>query len=142
MKIATWDKALMEYIEEQRNKPFEWITHDCVTFVRGACAAQLGQDVFATAIPEYKTLRGGKGVYARLAKKQQNYQTILNSVLKPSELVLPPRGSVIAKQTDNGASAVFGASLGVVVSRFAAFVGDNGLEFLPVHKNDEAWLVE
>jgi hypothetical protein len=142
MKITTWDKALMEYIEEQRDKPFEWITHDCVTFVRGACEAQLGEDIFEKVIPQYKTLKGGKGVYARLGKKNQNYQTVLNSVLKPCELLLPPRGSVIAKHTDNGMSAVFGAALGVVVSRFAAFVGDDGLEFLPVHKNDEAWLVE
>lgn len=142
MRIATWDKALMEYVEAQRDKPFEWAQHDCVSFMRGAVQAQLGEDIFKGIIPSYKTLKAGKTAYGRMIKKGQNYQTVLNSALVPCELLIPPRGSVVAKQTEDSASAVFGAALGIVVSRFAAFVGQNGLEFLPVGKDDEAWLVE
>ena len=142
MKIPTWDKALMEYIEEQRHKPFAWAEHDCVSFVRGACEAQLGVDPFIGQVPSYKTLKGGRGAYTRLTKRQVFYQTVLNRVLTRCEAALPPRGSIVARQTDSGAAEVFGAALGVVVSRHVAFVGENGLEFLPVSKNDEAWLVE
>ena len=142
MKINTWDQALMRYIEDCRNIPFEWGVHDCTVFVRGACEAQLGVDPFTSQVPNYKTLKGAKGAYTRLTTRNVVYQTILNRVLTPCEAVLPPRGSIVAKRTTEGAGAVLGAALGVVVSRHVAFVGDSGLEFYLSDPNDEAWLVE
>lgn len=132
----------MAYIEDCRDKPFEWAVHDCTVFVRGACQAQLGKDLFEGHVPSYKTIKGAKSAYGRLLGKSKSYKTILDAVLTPFQGVLAPRGSIVARQTTTGAGAVLGAALGVVVSRHVAFVGEQGLEFLLADPMDEAWVLE
>ncbi len=141
MRLATWDQNLMEYIEQKRNEPFAWGTHDCLTFISGAVEAMVGEDLFADEIYKYKDYKTGLSAYKRYKKAGKSYQTTLNRVLTPFEGRLAPRGSVVANIEIGGAAEVLGAALGIVVSDRAVYVGDDGLIFQRVSAETKSWLV-
>ena len=141
MRTATWDQDLMAYIEQKRDEPFVWGTHDCLSFVGGAIEAMTGENLLADEIYTYKDYKTGLSAYKRYKKAGKSYQTTLNRVLTPFEGRLAPRGSVVANIEIGGAAEVLGAALGIVVSDRAVYVGDDGLIFQKVSAETKAWLV-
>lgn len=141
MRLATWDQNLMRYIEQNRDQPFTWGKHDCLTFISGAVEAMVGENLFADEIYKYNDYKSGLAAYKRYKKAGKSYQTTLNRVLTPFEGRLAPRGSVVANIEIGGAAEVLGAALGIVVSDRAVYVGEDGLIFQTVSAETKAWLV-
>lgn len=54
MRIQNWPRALDEYVQAARCRPFAWGAHDCCTFAAGAVQAITGR---AVALPAYVGVR-------------------------------------------------------------------------------------
>jgi len=142
MKVSTWDQKLNAYIESKRHEPFAWATNDCVAFVQGAAEAQLGTNPFDGRIPSYTDYKTAVRQYSYVKNSNSAWYDLLNDVFTRHHGLLPPRGSIVAKEVSNPAVRALGVGLGVVLDTRAAFVGDDGLVFVKVSKDDPAWLVE
>ncbi len=60
-----WEGRLANYLEERREMPFDWGTHDCCRFACAGLVAQGLPDPMAGVRP-YRTPRGAAGAIKRL----------------------------------------------------------------------------
>jgi hypothetical protein len=123
---------LNEYLARARGKPFDWGTHDCVQFVRGAAEVQTGASF---PLPEYASLRGALALCKSISLVAE-----LDKLFDRCEHV-PPVGSIVAVHDTERESV--GYRLGVVVSDKAAFVSPSGLVFAKLRpETDLYWIVK
>lgn len=135
-----WDIKLVRYIREKRNQPFSWGDNDCLTFADGAVKAMTGAGFTDGHLGGYKTAKGATGAFKRWQNKT-GFSDIIEGIDAKFERVigLPPRGSVVAMPTPDG--AVFPYSIGVMASHLAAFVSEDGLIMVVPTKDFIAWRV-
>ncbi len=136
MMITGWEKALAEYIDERRNVPFTWGTHDCISFSNGAMRRLTGTGYADEWVKRYKTALGA----ARYYKKQEargEFKTIIEAIdAKLNRVAFPLRGSIVAREM---AGEFLGYRLGVCIGTKVAFVAEHGLIFELVESDDIAW---
>lgn len=127
-----WESRLAELIESKRNIPFCWQTNNCLGFVAEAEIAVQG----FTEFPEALRPMTNKFSAMRIIKKNadslddwidQKYQRI--SILSAQ------RGDICMIETPEG------AAVGVCIGHNATFVGQDGLEFVPMSLTIKAWRV-
>jgi len=133
-----WDVKLVEFIRSKRKEPFTWGANDCLTFANNAVIAMRGEGFTDNHLGEYKTVRGALGAYNRWLEAS-GCATIVEGLDQQFERIggLPPRGSIVAMPVSDG--AVFPYSIGVMVSQYAAFVGENGLIMVVPDETFLAW---
>lgn len=141
MKTDTWDMDLVRFIESKRFEPFEWRKNDCLTFVCDAYKVQTGSDALHNEVYKYSCAKTGLSAYKRYIKAGKNYESTLNSVLKPFEGLLPPRGSIVANKDIDGAGEVLGAALGIAIHSQAVYIGADGLVFANIKREQKAWVI-
>ena len=141
--IADSWSALSQYLDEVREKPFVWGSHDCMTFAND-CVRVQGQEPFADDWKgNYKTPSQAL-IHYRRKLRGNNRLDIIDAIdhrLKRIKTNVPPRGSIVAKPVSDS-EAFTGFALGVAVSHLAAFVGPTGLIFFPIESRDIFWSVE
>ncbi|EKF43973.1 hypothetical protein NA8A_04155 [Nitratireductor indicus C115] len=58
-RYSFWQSALLDYVEENKARPFAWGAFDCALFAAGAVAAMTGEDIASGYRGRYTSLAGG-----------------------------------------------------------------------------------
>jgi hypothetical protein len=130
------------YIEDNRHKPFSWGTQDCLHFVNSGVDFQTGNAFEDQSLWDYNTEFGAVKAMLKFFKKH-GVKDILEFFDSKYQRVdhLPQRGSIVAVEQKE--DTTIGYRLGFVVSYRGAFVGEDGLLFLPLNpKTDFYWKVK
>jgi len=138
-RVPYWERRLAEYINENRDRPFQWGVFDCLTWVNGSHKVLTGEG-FADKYLGYSNLRGAKLSYARAARDLgvSGWLGVMDTRFQRCERVIP-RGSIVARPSDRLCT---GYGLGVCIGSMIAFPGVKGLVFDERVTEDTAWIVE
>tara|TARA_A100001037_G_scaffold256950_1_gene243312 strand:+ start:336 stop:734 length:399 start_codon:yes stop_codon:yes gene_type:complete len=132
----------MDYVDDCRDKPFDWNGFECLSFANGAAKVMTGKGFADDWVSEYKcACTAAKTYKAKL--KAANRQSIIEGIddrLKRSTGKLPMRGDIVARKDKS--MKVIGVSLGVSISDLVAFVSRNGIVFDQSRKGDIFWVVQ
>lgn len=130
--------ALTAYVESVKDTPFRWGQHDCVTFTNEALRIQTGAGYVENFDAIYHTPKmAHTTLLAHLGDEGgQTLLDALDSRLNRLKTTIPPKGSIVARKTDDG---VFGWALGVAMTHRAAFIGADGLAFVVMNCDDLFW---
>jgi len=142
MRLNDWNQNLNNVIDVYRERAFCWGRADCLNLVNDAHHAMTGEPLAADWLGDYETPLQAARWYRKLCREQSATDIIeaLDRRLERFKGVLPPIGSIVARQSD--ANIVTGYALGVCTGEKFVFVGDNGLKFTPVERGDIFWLVQ
>jgi len=135
-----WDIRLIDFINSVRKKPFSWGDHDCLTFANNAVIAQKGTGFDSGYLSGYDDVKGAIKAYNTFLE-ESGYTDIIDGLDQTFERVtgFPPRGSVVAMPVSDG--AVFPYSFGIMVSKYAAFVSEEGLLMVVPDNTYLAWSI-
>jgi hypothetical protein len=136
-----WDVRLIDFVNSVRKKPFSWGEHDCLTFANNCVIAQRGFGFDEDYLRDYDSVEGAVAVYEQWLEDTGCSNIVEGLDAKFSRNAgFPPRGSIVAMPTENG--AVFPLAFGVMVSRYAAFVSDDGLIMVAPNDTFLSWRIE
>jgi hypothetical protein len=134
MRVSNWETRLAQAVEAARDLPFAWGSHDCATWafdvVRDLSG---GADHAALWRGRYRTALGSHRVMRRLdwASLEEGGRALLGDPLATP--LLAQRGDMVL----GGADPAFGICIGAR----AAFVGPEGLTFVPLSACHLAWRI-
>lgn len=135
MRIDGWDTALTQELQAAANLPFEWGVHDCVSFPMAVIAKITGVDHMKTWRGTYKTAKGALGAIKRKTKGR-GLEAVADEIFERlSTTLLAQRGDLVVTDLE------FGATFGICAGRRCAFIGPNGLVFIPLARMRAAWRV-
>ena len=131
-RIPDWEQCLAAAVAHARIQPFEWGSHDCATWafdVRRELTG--GQDDAALWRSRYTTPLGAQRILRKLgwSDLEVGGRNLLGEPLK--FVLLAQRGDLVLGSDPEA----FGVCLGAGV----AFVGPDGLSFLPLSNCRLAW---
>lgn len=131
----SWPTMLASFVETRRSQPFAWGSNDCCLFASdwimlctGFDPAEKIRGTYSTALGASRILRSLGGVQGVVTKLGEPLG------LQPVNPQMAQRGDLTMQ--DNGQ----GSCLGIVLGQLAAFVGKNGLVFLP-YSSAACWKV-
>jgi len=129
MRIPTWEDALANYIAIKRHEPFEYGVNDCCLFAAGAVLEITGEDPMPEFRGKYYSLKGSLKAIKEIGAG--TLEATLDGKFPEVEIGYAQRGDL----------AFFDGSVGVVISGFAYFASDDGLEKVPRAMWDKCWSV-
>lgn len=136
MRREDWPDRLAAIVEQARDVPFLWGSHDCVHWAISV-AEELTGAPFGPALPEYGSATGAMRVL-----RGMGFDGLLEAVthhLGPQMPVpMAQRGDLLLIPTDVEG---WPFALGVCLGSFAATPGENGLTFVPIGRAVAAWRV-
>jgi len=137
-----WDIRLMDYVDEVREKAFDWSSFECLRFANSAAKVQTGVGFADDWIGGYKCARSALRKYRKKLKAdgEQSIVTAIDGRLKRVGGLVPPRGSIVARRQDD--MPVLGYTLGVAIGDLIAFPALGGLFFDEPKTSDICWSVE
>lgn len=128
MRRDGWEHDLHQVIEGARQRPFSWGSHDCATW-----AARVRQALTGEAAPgwagTYRTAAGAARAIRRAGAKDLCDAVSREIGQALASVALARRGDIVSD----------GKALGVCLGRDAAFLGPDGLVFLPMTACAMAW---
>lgn len=142
MRLRNWQWRFSDCIESYEATPFSWGSNDCLCFVDDMHEALTGSRLAEDWRGDYSTPLQAVRWYRRLLK-QQNCETIIDALdrrLPRFNGKMPPVGSVVARSSNF--NIVTGYALGICVGDKVAYVGDEGLIYMPVQEDNICWEVE
>tara|TARA_A100001388_G_scaffold226638_1_gene177850 strand:+ start:1254 stop:1688 length:435 start_codon:yes stop_codon:yes gene_type:complete len=144
MKKDTWEKDLEIYIEEIRNKPFDWGIHDCVVFANQAIKVQTGKGFFDEFLPDYDTAIKANRTYRTMLveMKVATIKDAIDTKLTRFIGMIPPKGSIVCAVERQRIEYGIGHKLGVAIDHRAGYLGWNGLQFEKIKSGDVFWTVD
>lgn len=127
-----WFAALDAYVDQYREQPFAWGTHDCCTFAAGWVLLVRGVDFMAdlrgldTALSAARALADNGGLLAAVTQRMG-----------------PPVAGLMAQVGDvvlvrHGAGQ---RSMGVCIGPYVTAPGEAGLLMVPIIQAEAAWRV-
>ena len=143
--VPNHDIELAKYIDECRDKPFAWGSHDCLTFAAGCVYAQTGRATLSDMLGDY-TCPMGALIHASRRIKHFGYPSDVSIIDALDERLdrvgtpYPARGSITARRADQNLDT--GYALGVRLRRHSAFLYETGMVFLDWEPDDLYWSVE
>ncbi len=132
------EKQLTAYLKEVNNRPFEWGVHDCLTFTNTAWHRMHGHGWGDDLLERY--MRDGKPLGRDAMRKEYGVnalEDLLDARLAKLDHI-PPAGALIA--TRQARRWVTGVALGICTGRRGAFVGAEGLVFMPLTDIENGWV--
>ena len=137
-RVANWTTLLAAYIDERRDVPFTWGKADCCLFAADWVRLATDLDPAADLRGKYDSAlgagriikqRGGLGVMVACALIPLGFREVAIS--------LANRGDIIVRDSGDGDCA------GVVLGKESAFVGRDGLRFIPtkLQVDARAWRI-
>ena len=117
---------LSKYIEDVRDKPFEWGVHDCAHFTLGAVEAQTG---IKYEPPKYSNAREAFACFV-----EQSMISWFDERFTRCPHI-PPVGSIVITRC----SEAITQRTGIVVSDKAAFVSPTGLVFIKLNPDKDVY---
>ena len=144
MKKNSWEKDLELYIEDVRTKPFYWGSHDCVVFANQIVKVQTGKGFLDDDMPDYDTAIRANRTYQSILTKMKvtNLKEAIDTKLKRFIGIVPPKGSIVCKEYRQRIEYGIGYNLVVAIDTKAAFLSENGLEFIRIRAGDVFWTVD
>ena len=144
MKRHTWEKDLELYIEEVRNKPFNWGMHDCVVFANQIIKVQTGKGFFDDFIPDYDTAIKANRTYRTMLveMKVASIKEAIDTKLTRFLGMIPPKGSIVCATEKQRIEYGIGYKLGVAIDHRAGFITEQGLQFEKIKSGDVFWTVD
>lgn len=132
-RLQDWPLRLDAFVEQRRCMPFAWGSQDCCQFARHAVAALTGSDPAADwGLRPYRTAKGAAGQLARLGGI-----AALPGRAGLSEIPLLRAGRGDLALVPNAGRP----ALGIVLGAKVAYVGEQGLAFVPVTACTNTWRV-
>jgi hypothetical protein len=131
-------QSLIAYVKANRDCKFVLGDHDCFTFTNGAWRVMHGSGYADDFVGQYADLGAKK--FAALMKKTFGSADMIEALDKNMTRVsgVPPRGALVV--TKSARPYFTGHALGIAMGINAVFVGENGLEFIPIELIDGAWV--
>ncbi len=121
-----WEQRLAELIEKRRGQPFVWGKNDCLTFASEVEEAIVGRRSYGWALGTYQTPRQAARNLIR-----SGYRSTGNGFA----LLYPEQSPELARRGDFATiSQGLDEATGVVLGKTIAFVGGEGLTFLPASR--------
>lgn len=146
---SAWTDSLQTYLDRVREQPFEWGTHDCVTFACGAIKAITRVDLIDTHVGTYSTKKE-----AAQKLRDLGHGTLIRAVTsalgKSVHTAQAGRGDIVLRRDGNNFSLGVAVSHGwswFVGEETSAFAGDglpitrHGLVAIPTAQCTRAWKV-
>jgi hypothetical protein len=126
-RTQDWAERLADYVEQCRDRPFEWGSHDCATMAVGAVAAMTGEVLWS---PPYKNAAG-----AAKYMDGVSIADVVDGLLPRVPQGFAQRGDVVLMHLDGR------DTLGVCMGCEIAAPGNFGLLMLPMSTAVAAWRV-
>ena len=134
--MGTKDKVNL-YLREVVDKPFEWGTHDCLTFTNGAWKVMYGygwaDDWLGRYMIDGRPMRKDE---MRKAFKFSTFEQGLRSKLTPSER--PVFGSLVT--TRKAQRWIIGSAMGISLGSRCVFLSKDGLIKLNIEDVESSWV--
>jgi hypothetical protein len=128
MRLHDWPERLAEYIENRRNEPFQYGTHDCCQFAAGAVTAITGEN------PAIRwTYRNEVGAMRLIVSAGGLDKLVTQAMGEPVHPSRAGRGDVVLAELE------LGPTVGVCLGRECVFPADVGLTFRPRSVALTAW---
>jgi len=126
MRISNWPSALVNHIDANRKRPFEWGAHDCMLWAASCVEAITGFDPASDLRGTYQTALAAY----RIIEDRGGFDQLVESLLPGDEGIrthrnLAMRGDLVTTTDEKGRKA-----LGVCDTHHGIFPGPNGLTFV------------
>jgi hypothetical protein len=131
-----WPEKLARFIEERRNRPFDWAGDNCGFTACDWLALAVGADPAADfrgydsrlSITRAVRRAGGLDAIAEAAAQRWGWRVEVPSLLH--------RGDIASKRTDRGQTA-----LGICLGLKSAFMSSKGMAFVPTATCERGWRI-
>ncbi|MEK9917980.1 MAG: hypothetical protein VW496_01180 [Pelagibacteraceae bacterium] len=142
MRLRDWDIRLADFIDEVRDRRFDWATWECLRFANEAFRVQTGNGFADDWITGYNSAKSAKKLYIEKQKTEPQNDIIeaVDTRLERRLGKFPCRGDIVGRCDDE--MPVLGVSFGVCVSDMVAFLGECGIYFDRPRPSDIMWAVK
>jgi len=130
MRIEGWEQNLNTIIESKRNQPFDWGTNNCVGFVAEVQKGITGRTDFPEALED---VGSRLNAYRLVRKRVKNITQGADQYFESIPITMAQRGDIVELETCDG------PAVGICVGSQAVFIGENGIEYLPLTALIRAW---
>jgi len=125
MRISNWPSALIAHIDENRDNPFRWGTHDCMLWGASCVEAITGEDPASELRGTYSSALGAYRIIEQSGGFNQTVEKFLAGGAEMRiDLSLAMRGDLVTTTDDRGRK-----SLGVCDGLWGVFPGPDFLTF-------------
>lgn len=131
-------ESLNAYLKEVRDIPFEWGSHDCLTFTNNAFHRMFGEGWADDWIGRYMV--DGRPMRKDELRKEfkfSNFTAAVNDKLKKINHV-PPLGALVT--TKQSQRWVIGEAMGICTGTKCVFLSKQGVLHLPLDAIEQAWI--
>lgn len=131
-------ESLNDYIKEVRDIPFEWGSHDCLTFTNDAFHRMFGEGWADDWLGRY--MIDGRPMRKSELKKEfkfSNFTDAVDDKLKRIDHV-PPLGALVT--TKQAQRWVTGVAMGICTGTKCVFLSKQGVLYLPLDAIEQAWI--
>lgn len=118
-RYPDWPVRLNEYIIEVEKKEFKLGTHDCCTFTAGAIEAITGEDPMPEFRGHYDDWQSAEDVLDEIGYDNL-YKTLIKKFGSP----------ILGVKGQKGDLAFYEGSCGIVLGRYAMFLGEGGYMYV------------
>jgi hypothetical protein len=124
-RVDNWRTLLAQFIDERRDRAFEWGSHDCCLFAADWIKTATGYDLADGFRGRYNSALGAHRLTASLGGLVPFVAHCLKEVARPTCASQATAGDLIVRDSGDG------DCIGIVLGAQSAFVAKHGLEFLP-----------
>jgi len=131
-------ESLNAYLKQVRDIPFEWGSHDCLTFTNNAFHAMYGAGWADDWLGRYMV--DGRPMKRYELKKEFGFSNFISAVDTKLERVdhVPPLGAlVLTKQAQRW---IIGGAMGICTGTKCVFLSKQGVLYLPLDAIEQAWI--
>ena len=121
MRKPDWENELNKYLNTLNKKVFQFGKYDCCIFVADAMLAITGIDHMAEYRNKYTTLDEGNSLLQTVGKRSL-YRTLTAKFGKAQKGVYGKKGDVAYHED----------CCGLVIGRYAMFIGEKGQVIIPI----------
>ncbi len=132
--------GLTAYLKEVSNRPFAWGQHDCLIFTNTAWQHMHGRGWADDWLGRY--MNGARPRSRAQLRKEYGWQNLRDAVDARLRRIthFPPTGALVTTNDIPQGSFYLGVAFGIAVGARAAFVGMDGLVYLPLEHVQNAWV--
>lgn len=129
---------LMDYLEDCKNKPFEWGKHDCFTFTNTAFRKMFGQGWADDWVGRY--INNSTTLNRNELKKEFGFSDFTDAVDARLKRIsyAPPLGALVT--TKQCRKWLIGVAMGISTGKKAVFLDKEGILYLPFDDIHQAWI--
>jgi hypothetical protein len=136
-RVSNWPSALLDVISKASATPFDWGSHDCVTFAADCVRAITGADPLAD-LPPWASAKQGLRVIADAGGMPAALSARFGEPIPPA---FAQRGDIGLLTDTSADEEATGITVAVCMGDVWLAPGTDGLERLPLAAVAQAWKV-